>query len=250
MKPEISIVIPAIRTNTWASIYNSIKSSTHRNFELILVGPYSLPAELNEFRNIKHIRDFGSPVRCFNLGLLLCEAETLTYIADDGVFLPGMLDQAFDAFHSMPQNPKNALILKYTEGSHETQPDIYYNLRYAYPKVAAAQENWWIYNLTIMKTEYMKYLGGCDSQFETMALSHADLSIRAQRDGSQTMLFPHAIVHNTHGHADHTPIERGHVDHDEPLYISIHNNPDFNNRNAIDLNNWRNAPSVWTRRFG
>ena len=51
MKPEISIVMPGIRPDNWSKVYESIKKSTKRTFELIIVGPYQLPPELAPIKN-------------------------------------------------------------------------------------------------------------------------------------------------------------------------------------------------------
>ena len=53
MKPEISILMPGIRPDRWTSVYNSILESTKREFELIIVGPYALPKELQEAKNVR-----------------------------------------------------------------------------------------------------------------------------------------------------------------------------------------------------
>jgi len=39
-KPEISILMPAIRPQNWTKVYESILSSTRRSFELVIVGPH------------------------------------------------------------------------------------------------------------------------------------------------------------------------------------------------------------------
>lgn len=249
MTPKLSIIVPGIRVNNWEEMYNSICASTSRPFELILVSPYDLPPSLQSKANIKHIKDFGSPVRCSNIGLEVAEGELLTWNADDGTFLPEMIDKAIDSFEAMPPHPKNVLITKYMEGERKLQPDDYFKLRQAYPPVQAAHPDWWIFNLVITSTKYFKALGGWDCQFETLAFSHADLAIRAQRDGCPIKVFEAPIVFNTHGHADHVPVERAHVDHDDPLYRQIHNDPSNDNRIVIPLDNWRKAESVWRRRF-
>lgn len=250
MKYKLSIIAPAIRVDNWQGMYDSICASTTQPFELILVGPYAPLPSLHSKTNIKYIKDFGSPIRCSNIGLQFCEGELITWNADDGTFIPGMIDKAIAAFEAMPPNPKNVLITKYMEGTPVLQPDSYFKLCNAYPRVKYAEENWWIFNLVITKTKYFQDLGGWDSAFETLAVGHADLAVRAQRDGCITKTFEEPIVFNTHGHADHGPVERGHVDNDIPLYCRIHNDPNYISRIQIDINNWKDAPRSWARRFG
>lgn len=250
MKPRLSIVVPGIRVGNWQQMYDSIRASCSRPFEVIIIGPYALPESLQNLRNVKYVKDFGSPVRCSNIGLALAEGELLTWNADDGVFLPGMIDRAIDAYDAMPANLNNVLVVKYMEGERVLQPESYFKLANAYPRTPYIHEDWWIFNLVITKTDYFRYLGGWDSAYETLALSHADLAVRAQRDNCTIQVFNEPIVYNAHGHPDHTPVERGHVDADEPLYRRIYSDPAQLDRVVVDINSWKHAPSVWTRRFG
>ena len=249
MKPRISIICPGIRVGNWQSLYDSICASTSRPFELIIIGPYALPEVLQNKVNVKYIKDYGSPVRCLNMGFALCEGDLLLWSADDGSFLPGMIDKAIDAFESMEPNFKNVLITKYMEGERILQPESYFKLCNAYPRTPFISEDWWIFNLIITNSSYFNHLGGLDSEYETLAVSHADLAVRAQRDQCVIKVFPDPIVYHAHGHPDHTPIERGHVDHDEPLYRNRYSDPNMLNHIHIDINGWKKAPSVWTRRF-
>ncbi len=73
MKPEISIIMPAIRTDNWIKVYESIQNSTSRNFELIIGSPYDLPAELRGYKNIKIVKDWGSPTRASQIESMLIE---------------------------------------------------------------------------------------------------------------------------------------------------------------------------------
>lgn len=242
--------MPAIRTERWINVYNSIKSSTSHSFELILIGPYALPPELANLKNVKYIKDFGSPMRCSNIGLILAEGELFTWGSDDGIYIPGAIDQAINEFYEMPSNEKNILIVKYTEGGN-TFNDEYFRLNKAYPPVAHTNPDWWAINSGIFHTSYMKYMGGWDCRYETLALGHADFAIRAQRDGCITKISSSNIAHCDHmpgDSGDHAPIFHAHHEHDEPLFRDINNNDPT--RTVININNWRQAPSVWARRFG
>ena len=250
MNPRISIVCPAIRVDNWQGVYDSICGSTSIPFELILISPYDLPVSLKGRNNVKHIVDWGNPVRCSNIGLQHCDGELITVTADDGQFLPDMLDKAIESFDAMPPHPKNVLVAKYYEHDWTLQPESYYLLNLAYPRTPNTYDDWLIFNLVITKTAYLKQLGGWDARFETPAFAHADMAIRAQRDDCITKLYGNPLIFCQHGQPDHGPIERGHVDHDDPLYRSIHNDPNDIGRINIDINNWQQAPARWTRRFG
>jgi hypothetical protein len=93
---DLSILMPGIRTQFWEDIYNKFeKYLTKNSWELVIVGPYSLPKELESKRNIKYVKDFGSPIRCQQIGLILSEGEFITWTSDDGVPLEGALEEAF-----------------------------------------------------------------------------------------------------------------------------------------------------------
>ena len=94
MSCKLSIILPGIRTHNWKSFYNSILDSFSQSFELIIISPYDLPEDLQEYDNIKIIKDYGSPSRCQQIGLEHCEGEFVTWGADDGEFLSGALDGA------------------------------------------------------------------------------------------------------------------------------------------------------------
>ena len=47
-KPEISLILPSIRTERLPKLYETILKSTKRDFELIICGPNPLPEELKE----------------------------------------------------------------------------------------------------------------------------------------------------------------------------------------------------------
>ena len=64
-KPELSLLMPGIRPERWKDVFESIYEGTKRSFELIIVSPYRLPEELTKYKNIKHVTDWGNPVRVF-----------------------------------------------------------------------------------------------------------------------------------------------------------------------------------------
>ena len=134
MKPELSIILPSIRTERLEKLYDSILASTTRSFELVIVGPYPLPERLRDLKNVKYAKDFGSPVRASNIAASLCEGEVYTWFADDCILFENSLDKCLDEFYAMGNNKKNVLVAKYYEGQEgsterETlQPDSYFKL--------------------------------------------------------------------------------------------------------------------------
>ena len=116
MKPYLSIILPSIRPHRLVSLYHSITASTSRSFELIICGPYPLPDELRDIKNIKYVKDYGSPVRASNIAASLCEGEVCTWIADDCLLFENALERCIEEFESMGDETTNVLVSKYYEG--------------------------------------------------------------------------------------------------------------------------------------
>ena len=54
-KPEVSLILPSIRTERLPKLYETILKSTKRDFELVICGPNPLPEELKEKRKTEKL---------------------------------------------------------------------------------------------------------------------------------------------------------------------------------------------------
>ena len=252
MNIDLTVLVPAIRKERWVDMYNSIKSSTKRNFELIIVGPYSLPEELQRMVNVKYIKDYGNPVRASQIGSLIAEGKYIFWASDDGTFQPGALDKAIDCLESQENKSiKDVVISNYKEAG-AAQPDDVLRLNVAYPRSPHIPDEWYQFNVATMYTEFFHQLGGYDCSFEACPIAYADISARAQRAGANILLVNEVILDCTHmpgTTGDHAPIHYAHLQSDEPLYKTIYHNPDCVGRTSLDINNWKKADKVWNRRF-
>ena len=260
-KPEISIILPGIRRELWDRFYESISISTKRTFELIIVGPYPLTEKLESLTNVKYVKDFGSPVRASNIAASICEGKVITWCADDSWLLEDSIDKHVDMLYEMGPDIKNVVVAKYYEGQEGTkdrttlQPDSYYLVNNAdCTRSAHIPDDWWIFNAAYLYREFFEDLGGWDCKFEATAMAHTDFAIRAQFMGAKVKMSGLAHVAGDHmpgGTGDHMPIFMCQTQNDEPLIQSKYRDPNWttNVNMKIDLNNWKNAPSVWTRRF-
>lgn len=255
---EFSVFLAAIRPSKWWAFYESLKEATSREFELIFVGPYELPPELQNFPNVKCIQDYGCPTRCYQLGLLASTAPYIIFAADDGLFLKtGAIDNAFKTLESLPSSRKNIVSFKYYEGEIidggfiSTPEHWIFGSHKLFRKLNIPRA----YNLLmtgLINRDYLIELGGFDCQFDHLGLGCPDLAIRMQRDGANVVMGDY-LFHVTWwpGHMeDHGPIHDSHNEHELPTFKRIYSNPDAQNRIKIDINNWRNVLAVWTRRFG
>lgn len=259
MKPEISIVMPAIRPNNWKRIYDSIRLSTKRPFELIIVGPFGLPEELQLVANIKYVRDFGSPVRATNIGILLCEGKYIfSNHADDAYFIEGALDKNLDELILMGDNIKNVIICKYSESENLSnvdryQNDDYYKITNAYQlDKTLFSSDWWIFNVVIWHREYFEQFGGFDPQFEVCPMAHGDLALRAQQDGAIVKMTNFPLLHCSHmpgTSGDHAPVHYAQGLHDDPIFRNKYKNGMVGIDIKLNPMGWKSSPAVWDKRF-
>jgi glycosyltransferase involved in cell wall biosynthesis len=260
MNPELSIIMPAIRPQNWDRVYNSILKSTKRAFELIIVSPYPLTHYLMDKANVKYVKDYGSPTRATCIGSLLCEGKfVFPTMADDAVFIEDAIDKNLDFLLSFGEHEmKNVVVAKYSESQGFTnkeryQDDAYYRLVNAYPvNREYIPADWWIFNTVFFHRNYFEYLGGYDSRFEAACMAHADLAIRAQKEGAIVKMSEFPILQCDHipSGGDHTPIEIAQVQYDTPAFIKKHNIP-LSNKEAVFIhhNNWKGAERIWSKRF-
>lgn len=254
-KFDISILMPGIRPQNWERAYDSARKATKKSFELIIVSPYSLPESLQNKRNVKYIKDFGSPMRCYQIGSLLCEGRIIfPTMADDAVFIEDSIDKNLELLDSMGLNIKNCVVSKYSESENFSHPDrfqddSYYKLVNAYPvNQEITNKNWWIFNAVFMHHQYFSKLGGFDCNFQAACMGFADLAVRAQLDNALVTMSDFPILRCDHilSGGDHTPIEISQVHFDTPYFKQKHA---VNFSLIVDRDNWRNAENIWSHRF-
>lgn len=254
-RPEITILLPGIRKHRWDMMYDSICESTKRSFELIICGPYSLTEKLQSLKNVKYVKDFGSPMRASNIAALLAEGKLITWISDDSLLIENSLDQNIDLLYNMGNNDRSVVVAKYYEGKDGThkplQPDNYFKVNGA-PCTASPMipSYWWIFNVAIMHTSFFNELGGWDCGFEACPMGHTDMAIRAQAMGANVVMSNYPLLDCDHDQSDHKPIEVAQLGRDEPKFQRRYRNPNWVHREkCIDINNWKDAPIIWKERF-
>tara|TARA_R110001599_G_scaffold334502_2_gene550864 strand:- start:90 stop:884 length:795 start_codon:yes stop_codon:yes gene_type:complete len=260
MKPEISIILPAIRVENWDALYDSICLSTSRKFELIICGPYALTEKLQSLTNVKYVKDFGSPTRASAIASLLAEGKLITWVTDDAIMIKDSLDMAINLLYSMGDNYKNVIISKYLEGQtgrqKTHQPDYYFKIngRPGFRPCSYSphiSDDWWIFNTAIMYRQFFEELGGLDCNFEHAAMADTDFAIRAQVADANVKMTQVLMYDCDHGQADHKPIEIAQVQFDEPRLQTKYRDPEWKEKieTNININNWKDFPIVWERRF-
>lgn len=255
---KLSIFLAGIRPEKWLALYESFPNSTTlTDYEFVFVGPHGLPPELQNKENVRFIEDWGCPTRCYQLGLLHSRGEYVVYIADDGLFCPGLIIDK--AFALIPQTKKGIVSFKYHEGPHTkkliklTSPDAYWTLGWHrfYRDAKYISNGYYLAMTALVRRDFLMEIGGFDCQIEQPGMSAVDLAIRLQNDGAEVVLGEKFMdVTHLPGHqGDHGPIHDAHCHHDMGLMTKIYNDPANAQRAKIDFDNWKQAEEVWSRRF-
>lgn len=252
---DLSIALAAIRIGNWKRLYDSIVTSvgSKYTFELIFCGPHeNLPSELQGLENVRLIQDFGCPTRAQQIACIDAKGRYLAWTADDGWFLPGKLEECLNILENNASERK-CLVTHYSEGGN-AQGLSSYSLNFHEPaRSPYFPDNYLVFNSVILQTEHYKDIGGLDAQFEVLPMAFCDYGVRTHRDGIDVILHQDVIFECTHfpgRTGDHAPIHDAQTGHDMQVYRNIYNNPNCIGRIKIDLENWKNAPARWVRRFG
>ena len=259
---KLSVIVPSIRPEGLEKLYSSIDIE---DFEMIAVGPYfdDYWGE-NSIYELKStfIKSFRSPNACQQQGLMVATGDYITFASDDGIFLPGALDEAFNClfrfnqqrtFRRFSLTGKEIVVGKYLEGDNpnpDMLKDDYYKFKYhkAYRLPGVPQENL-IFNCGIISREFMLELGGWDAQnFECTTCAHADLGIRACSAGGEMILMDEPMFQCSHQPGrtgDHGPVHEA-MKRDLKTFKSMYSQP---RQIKIDINNWKLTEEKWSRRF-
>jgi hypothetical protein len=256
---QLSVLVAGIRPWNWKALYDSVAASFSKSWEIIFVGPYPPPDDLSRVSNCIFKEDWGTPMRAQQIALTMARGKFCTWVADDGVFLPHALDEAFTYYNvdDWISSPMHGVIGRYWEGSGDhsamNNPE-YYRLNWH----DGARGRWipddcLLLNLTIAPTETIKSFGGWDCGFEVIPMALCDLGVRVHLAGMRFRLCPGVLYtcsHMPERTGDHGPIHDAQTYVDMPLFKRIWDGPTKPDRIYVALDNWKNVPERWERRFG
>lgn len=256
MPPNLSIILPSIRPID--KLYNSIEASYSGSWELIVVGPRAPLLKKGDPR-VRYIEDYGSPNRCQQIGLYNACGDFVTWAADDGEFLPGMLDKMFEYHKAKSSHGDGPIVIgKYLESANPSKcmwEDDYYKFGYhAGLRSPGIDPNFWLMNVALCYRGIIEHYGGWRANiFETTTIAHMDLAIRIQQNAAESLfIYPDPVFqcdHTPGTEGDHGPVHYAHVDHDEPLLKSMYSAHSIEVP-CVKIDNWKQSPPVWDRRFG
>lgn len=258
---DVSICLPAIRTPLWIKFYETLKESCKRHsFEVVFVGPFDPPKELN-LPNVKFAKSYCRPSSGCQLAVDMCEGELWFNGADDALHVPDGVDQAIDLWRSVGDR-KAIVNMRYTEwegcaGQTYTDPAWWYAHRHPPLQKPSIPGNFRMLLNPLMRVDYFKELGGFDCAYEYQNFNIHDFVFRAQADGAPVFLSPTDVMNCDHygdgspmGTADHYPIQTAYYI-DKYRFDCKYNNPDALRPDAlkIDFDHYKNYMEPWRLRF-
>lgn len=254
MSIELSVLLPCIHMDKLKKFNESLRHATRRAFEVIVVGPYLLPDDPPLSGNWKYQKDSGCPTRCHNIALEMAEGKFVTLASDDMKYFYSRVDGCLDILETLDDNGVVSAKHLYQGIPPATQlKDEYYLVnRYPQHKTSYISEDCKLVNVNFMRTKYLREMGGLDSRFEHHGVAQVDLAVRLYNDGATVKLNNDPICFIEHVDTikgDHAPIHYAVTQNDEPLFRKFYSVDSSKTRTRIDIKNWKDADSVWKRRW-
>lgn len=240
-KYDLSIIIPSIRTEGWKSLVEQIAvAAGNYTFEVIFVGPKYNP-DVDEFLNVKYVRDFGSPNRCQQIGLLLAEGRFVTWLVDDFETGPFDINKFLDLIYN--EGEDTVIIGNYNEAGVVAVSD--FSIKHCYGGGWKVNSSWQIFNVAFVRRSYLEKFGGFDCKYQVTCFGHTDLAARLQKIGCKVInnnINIGGVKHIPGTSGDHGPVHHAQVNDDQPLF---NRSTDQLFQARVKLDNWKEADSVW-----
>jgi hypothetical protein len=252
MKYNLSVIIPGIRNSNWENIFNQLEKSVGKyTFELICVGPYFPPQNLENNKNFRYIRDFGNPSRCFQIGSNFINSDYICWVPDDSIILENSLQNCLDFMYEQSKK-EDCMCLKYSEGightgNQDKDESYWISSTHEDQRLPQIDPNWKIAPLFLCNSETFCDLGGVDCRFEHLNLNTHDFMYRIQKLGGTIHGSPCKIL-SVDWNPGQDVITQAHFENDVPLLKEMYDSDEFP-RIVINIDNWKVSPSVWQRRF-
>lgn len=245
---KISIIVPTINNYTVEHLINQFSLGCKKyDWEVIFIGPYFT---INANKNVKFIKDFGSPSRCLQIASLICEGEYLCWCPDDVMIERSAIDECID-FADREMSFSDAMCLRYSEGenfSGTQDSDCDYWLAHTHEplRLPGVKPSWLIAPLFMMKTDFFYEKGGLDCRYEHINMNTHDLMFDIQSGGGKVFMSPSKVfsVKWTPLDGSYRPTVEAFHQNDKPLFFNSYKNV-YTRR--VSLNNWKKSPPVWHR---
>lgn len=264
---KLNIIMPGIRPCNWGNVFNSIPASIGPyDWHLYAIGPKEPTCDLDP-QYFTYVKDYGSPARCFQIGSLLCEEDSLLMLfSDDGVANPRALEECVDLYKELCDD-KVIISLTYLEGLNfqgrlELMPYKvdsgyhYYNPGYhADLRLDGIVQDWITCPLFMLSTKRFRELGGLDStMFHHCNMSNTDMAIRNYKDGGRCVLSPNLVGNFDWSHVTDPStsgiLQKAYQYFDYPNFKRLYETKEAaKDRIVIDYMNWVKSNPLWELKY-
>ncbi len=253
--PKISIILSSIEPNVWPNLYNQIKKSVGEfTFEVVAVGPFFPPKEIENIGNFIFLRSFACPSVCLQMGASIARGEFITWLPSDCMVFENTLAESIRFLET--KNKNDALTILYSEGinlsgSQHLDPIYWVARTHADLQLKWVKEGWKIAPIFMMNLEYFKELGGLDCAFEHINLNTHSLMFLLQSKDGVVYSSPNRVFASNWKPWGFPkgPIQLAYEENDAPLFKKMYDGDENPLTRKVDFDNWRNADSIWKRRF-
>ena len=253
---DLSVIVPSIRVANLPALHASLEAScAPHSFEMVVVSPYEIPAELLSKPNVKYLNDFGCPSRCVQRGSTIAEGHLVMWMSDDAESSKaGSLGECISLFQNGTITEKDAICLRYVEGDNDESvfPDEYWSA-HTHPdqRLTGIPSHYKIAPLGLYSLSFFRSIGGLDCQWEHINYNLHDLAFRLQRNGGNIYLSPSycAKFYWSWITSDSGPVQEAWRCNDKDLFAQVYSQ-DQSSRIKINYENWKQSPEKWKRRFG
>ncbi len=256
MTYDISIFLPCIRVHNLQKFYESLLLSCKKyTFQIVIAGPFEPDDFFKNLPNFKFIKTYASPTKSAQLAAINCDSELIYHTTDDVLFIEDAIDLAVDSYLEKENNVSKIISMRYIESVNHSNkqsfPLYYWTVSNSTPGIPVRQDFITNVHFLMRKSVFNSY-GGFDCCFEYLTHSGADLLLRLQKDGYMVFHSPTDVTTadwyegNT---KDHEPISVAQTQHDLQLFYILWQHTG-GSRGKISIDNYKNYPDIWTRRFG
>lgn len=244
-EPDVTVILPTIRTHLLDRWYNSLSKSISRHtYEVCAAGPFEVTSEMQNFHFSK---TFRNPTASTQLASASARGRILIHSVDDALFLENAISDEIDRYDG-----KSIVGMRYREGidySGESLPDNYWYAYTAYPHIPTIQGSWIHCVHFMMPRNLFMAVGGFDCNFHYLNHATHDLLFRLQYAGVKSYLSRSDITTcswQPERTGDHGSIHDAQTLNDAPLfYQKWRTVPSL----KVDFDNWKSQPEVWSTRF-
>lgn len=247
---KLSMIVPSIRSENLVAFEKSVFESFPGEYELIIISPYKCIPGFLGCPYIKWIESHASPTVCQQIGLIAAQGQYVCFGWDDGLYEPFAIDRMFEQLE-----PNTAISGRYIEG--DLAPDYMRSEKYykiiTHDKAHSPylDKDYLLLNTGLIPRETLLAIGGFDCRFESTGISALDMAIRLQLHGVRIILSNNIVLKCSWlpGDAgDHGPVDEA-VNSDFSLLHKKYRQPVFHKRIIIDIDNYKQQPLIWERRF-